>query len=66
MQNKYITVSQQVKELYKLGVSSYDIVNHIVDDWDLSVIKATVMVDYVLDKELYPKENETIGELDNE
>ncbi len=58
MQNKYITVSQQVKELYKLGVSSYDIVNHIVDDWDLSVIKATVMVDYVLNDELYKDKKE--------
>ncbi len=56
--NKYTSTTQQIKELYALNVSSYDIVNIIVEDWDMSVVRASVMVDYVLDKELYGEEDE--------
>jgi hypothetical protein len=58
MQNKYTSTTQQIRELYALNVSSYDIVNIIVEDWDMSVVRASVMVDYVLDKELYGEEDE--------
>lgn len=58
MQNKYTSTTQQIRELYANGVNSYDIVNIIVEDWDMSVVRASVMVDYVLDKELYGEEDE--------
>lgn len=53
MTNKYTSTTQQIKELFNNGMNSYDIVVAIVDDWDMSAMRASVMVDYVLKEELY-------------
>ena len=51
--NKYTTTTEQIKELHKLGVDSYNIVEQICVNWEMSVMRASVMVDYVLKNELY-------------
>jgi len=53
---QFTTTTEHILYLHKLGVDSYDIVNIISEYWDTSVIRATVMVDYVLREELYKNE----------
>ena len=66
MNNKYTTTTQEILELHKLGVDSYNIVVAICDNWNMSAMRASVMVDYVLNDVLYPKAHETIGECKDE
>jgi hypothetical protein len=57
MNNKYTTTTEHILALHTDGVSSYDIVSIIVDDWDMSSMRASVMVDYVLKDILYKEED---------
>ena len=57
MQNKYYTTTEHILDLHTQDVNSYDIVVKISEEWNTTALRASIMVDYVLDKELYRKEN---------
>ena len=55
MNNKYTTTTEEIIALHADGVSSYNIVVALSDNWDMSTMRASVIVDYVLNDELYNK-----------
>jgi len=55
--NKYTTTTEHILALHKEGIDSYNIVVVISDEWDMSSMRASIMVDYVLGNELYKEED---------
>jgi len=53
---QFTTTTEHILYLHNLGIDSYDIVVAICDHWSMSVLRASVMVDYELGK--LKKENE--------
>jgi len=47
MTNKFSSTTEHILHLYNKGVSGYEIVRTIAYDWDMSLGRASVLVDYV-------------------